>query len=219
MYILRAIIYWGWNPFIITALAIAGHIYEWPIEVLVPALSIILIIGLVIAAGRAREKELELLSLRLRQAAGYFYRRFMGDSSLSIFTIIDSLFNIDDPKLWDWARACDQSQRIFNAWGGSFVGRVEKDVGARMFGACLHTYLTEMWLVNNHYYEFVEQFYEVATKVEIPQVTISQYNVFVMEYNTFVQDFQDIISELRQVVKTQIEPPSVKLARELVPIL
>ena len=36
----------GWSPILITALAVAGYIYEWPIEVLVPVLVIILIINL-----------------------------------------------------------------------------------------------------------------------------------------------------------------------------
>ena len=44
---------------------------------------------------------------------------------------------------------------------------------------------------------------------------MEQYHKFVAEYNVFVQEFQDNISELRKVVKTGIEPPSVKLAKEL----
>ena len=215
MYILRTIVNWGWCPILITALAVVGYIYEWPIGAIAPVLGIILIIGLVVAVTGAKEKELERSSLKLRQLAGYFNRRFMGDSSLSIFAIIDSLFNIDNPKLWDWARACDVSQRIFNSWGNSFISRVETDIRTRRFDVYLRTYLNELWLVNSHYYEFVEQFYEVAEKVEIPQETISQYSRFVMEYNAFVQDFRDNIGGLRKVAKTEIEPPSVKFAKEL----
>ena len=215
MYILRTIVGWGWCPILITALAIAGYVYGWPIGAVIPALAIILVFGLVVAATGAKEKELELLSLRLKELAGHFNRRFAGNSSLSIFAIIDSLFNIDNPKLWDWARACDMSQRVFNTWCSSFIGRVESDIRTRRLTVYLRTYLNELWLVNSHYYEFVEQFYEIAEKVEIPPETVDQYNRFVMEYNAFAQDFRDSISQLRKIAKTEIEPPSVKFANEL----
>ena len=215
MYLLRTVITRGWCPILITALAVMGRIYEWSIWELAPVLIIILVIGLVVAVIGTKERELERLSLRLRQLAGYFNRRFMGSSSLSIFAIIDSLFKIDDPKLWDWARACDMSQRIFNTWSSSFVGRVESDIRTRRFDIYLRTYLNELWLVNSHYYEFIEQFYEIAANVEIPRETMDQYNRFVAEYNAFAQDFRDNISELRKVAKTEIEPPSVQFAKEL----
>ncbi len=212
---LKTVVSWGWSPFLITALAVVGYLYEWPIEAVTPGLVIILVIGLVVAATGAREKELVHSSLKLREQAGYFNRRFMGNSSLSIFAIIDSLFNIDNPKLWDWAQACDMSQRIFNTWCNSFIGRLESDIRTRRFDIYLRTYLNELWLISSHYYEFVEQFCEVAEKIEIPQETVDQYNRFVTEYNAFAQDFQGIISELKKVARTQIEPPSVKLAKEL----
>lgn len=212
---LRTIIKWSWYPALITALAVASLIYQWPIEIVVPALIIILGIGLVVTIINARQKQLELSSIRLRQLADYFYRRFMGDSTLSIFTIIDSLFNIDNPKLWDWARACDMSQRIFNSWCSSFIGRVESDIKARQFAAYLCHYLNEMWSINSNYHDFVEQFCDVAKSVEIPRETIDQYNRFMMEYNAFVRDFQETISELRKVARTGIEPGSARLAQEL----
>lgn len=215
MYVLRAVINWGWCPTLITALAVVGFIFEWEIWVVAPVLGVILVIGLVVVVIGAKEKELELSFLRFRQLAGYFTRRFMGNSSLSIFTIIDSLFSIDNPKLWDWARACDMSQRIFNTWCNSFISRVESDIGTRSFSVYLRTYLNELWLLNSHYYELIEQFYEVAEKIELPRETIDQYNRFVVEYNAFVQDFRDNISELRRVAETGIEPPSVKFAKEL----
>ena len=215
MYVLKTIVNWGWSPILITVLAIVASIYGWPVEVIIPILIVILIIGLVVAITRARDKELEHSSLRLRQLAGYFNRRFTGSSSLSIFAIIDSLFNIDDPKLWDWARACDMSQRIFDTWCNSFISRLESDIRTRGFGVYLRTYLNELWLVNTHYYDFVEQFYEVAEKVEVPRETVDQYNRFVVEYNAFVQDFRDNIGQLRKVARTEIEPPSVKFAKEL----
>jgi len=213
--VLRTVVEWGWSPILITALAIVGLAYKWPITILASALVTILVIGLIVGVIRARERQLELSSLRLRQLAGYFNRRFMGNSSLSIFAIIDSLFNIDNPKLWDWARACDISKRIFNTWCSSFIDRVESDTRTGSFSIYLHTYLNELWMVSNHYYEFIEQFYEVAQKVEIPSETIDLYNRFVVEYNSFVQNFRDSIAELKKTAKTEIEPPSVKLAREL----
>ena len=212
---LRTIVSWGWCPILITVLAVVGYIFEWDIWAITPVLIVVLVIGLVTAVVRAREKGLELSSQRLKQLAGYFNRRFTGNSSLSIFAIIDSLFNIENPELWDWARACDMAQRIFNTWCDSFIDRVESDIRTRRFNIYLRTYLTELWLVNTHYYEFIEQFYEIAQKVEIPRETIAQYNRFVVEYNAFAQDFRDNISELKKVAKTEIEPPSVKFAKEL----
>ena len=212
---LKTIVSWGWSPVLITALAVLGFIYEWEVWVVATVLIVILVIGLVVVVVGARGKKLELSSQRLRQLAGYFTRRFSGNSSLSIFAIIDGLFNIDNPELWDWARACDMSQRIFNTWCDSFIDRIESDIRTKSFSVYLRTYLNELWLVNNHYYEFVEQFYEVAEKVEVPRETVDQYNRFVMEYNAFVQDFRDNITELRKVARTQIESPGVKFAKEL----
>ncbi len=205
----------GWSPVLITALAVAGYIYKWPIEATVPGLVIILVIGLTMMVVGAREREWERALSRLKGLSGYFTRRFAGNSSLAIFAIISRLFNVDNPKLWDWAQACDMSQRIFNTWCDSFISRLENDVRTRRLPLYLRTYLNELWLINGHYYEFVEQFYEVAEKVELPQETIDQYNKFVVEYNAFVQDFQESISALRKVARTEIEPPSVKLAKEL----
>jgi len=215
MNILRTIVSWGWAPILITALAVVGFIYEWAVWVIAPVLIIILIIGLVVAVVRARGKELELSLQRLRQLTGYFNRRFTGNSSLSIFAIINSLFKVDNPALWDWARACDMAQRIFNTWCNSFIDRVESDIRTQRFSVYLRTYLNELWLVNAHYYEFVEQFYEVAERIEVPRETVDQYNRFMVEYNAFVQDFRDNIAELRKIARTQIEPPGVKFAKEL----
>jgi hypothetical protein len=205
----------GWAAILITVLAVVGYIYEWPIEALAPALVVILVVGLVLAATSAKERELERSSQRLKELAGYFTRRFAGNSSLSIFVIIDSLFNVDNPKLWDWARACDMSQRVFDSWCDGFISRVESDIRTRRFTVYLRTYLNELWLLNSHYYEFVEQFYEVAEKVEIPRETIDQYNRFATEYNAFVQHFRENIVELKKIAKTEIEAPSAKLAQEL----
>jgi len=214
MHILRTLISWGWCPILITALALVGFILEWEVWALTPALVVILIIGLVVAVVRAKEKELELSSQRLKQLAAYFNHRFTGNSSLSIFAIIDGLFNIDRPELWEWARACDTAQRIFDTWCSSFMARVESDLRTRRFDVYIRTYLNELWLINDHYSEFIEQFYEVMRKVELTPEITAQYHRFVMEYNAFVQDFRDTISELKKVARTKIEPPSVKLAKE-----
>ncbi len=215
MYVLKAIVNRGWCPILITAMAVIGAIYELPLVVVAPVVGVILVIGLVVVVVGAREKELEHASLRLKQLAGYFNRRFMGSSSLSIFAIIDGLYNIENPRLWTWVQACDLSQRIFTTWCNSFISRVESDIRTRKFGVYLRTYLNELWLINSHYYELVEQFGEVAQKVEIPQATKDQYNRFVLEYNAFAQDFRDNIAELRKIAHTEIEPPSVKFAKEL----
>lgn len=215
MYTIKIIVSRGWYPTLITALAVAGYLYKWPIEIIAPALIIILGIGLIVMVIRAREKQLELSAIKLRQLAEYFNRRFMGDSALSIFVIIDSLFSVDNSKLRDWARACDMAQRIFNSWCNSFISRVESDIGIRRFADYLDTYLNELWLITSRYYDFVDQFYEVADKMEVPQETVEQYNKFVMEYNAFAQNFRDNITELRNIARTGIEPPSVKFAREL----
>ena len=211
----RTLLSWGWSSILITALAVVGYIYEWPIEALAPVLVIILVIGLVMGATGTRERQLESFSLRLKELAGHFNRRFMGDSSLSIFVVIRTLLTSDNAKVWAWARECEVAQRIFNTWCNSFATRLESDIRSRRSGAYLRTTLNELWLVNSHYYEFIEQFCEVAEKVELPPETIDLYNRFAVEYNAFVQDFRDNIAELRKFARTEIEPPSVNLAKEL----
>jgi len=212
---LKTVFIWGWSPILITALAITGVVYEWDLWLVATTLSIILIIGLTIAVVNSSERQLETLSMKLRQLSGYFNRRFTGTSSLSIFAIIDTLFNVDDPQLWDWARACDMSARVFTTWCDSFVDRIESDTRTGRFRIYLRSYVNELWLLNNHYYEFVEQFFEIAEKIEIPVTTKDQYNRFAVEYNSFIYNFRDSISELRKAGGTEIEPPSVKLAGEL----
>ena len=215
MYILRTIINWGWAPILIALLAIIGYAYEWPIWALGAVMVIILIVGLMLAVSGAKEKELEDASQKLKQLAGYFNRRFMGDSSLSIFVVIRNLFSTDNARVWAWAREAEASQRIFNTWSNSFVSRLESDIRTQRFDIYLRTYLDELWLLNSHYYEFIEQFCEIAGRFEIPPEAVDQYNRFAMEYNGFVQNFRDGIAELKKTAKTEIEPPSVKLAREL----
>jgi hypothetical protein len=206
---------WGWSPFLITALAVIGYLMEWPIEVLGLVLVIILVIGLVVVASGAREKRLEQLALRLNELGGHFNRRFMGDSALSIFVVIRTLLTSDNARVWAWARECEVAQRVFNTWASSFTTRLESDIRGRRFRAYLRTSLNELWLLNTHYYEFIEQFTEVAEKIELPPETMDLYNRFAVEYNAFIQDFRDSIAELREFARTEIEPPSVNFAREL----
>jgi len=216
MSILRTIINWGWSPALITVLAIVGYIYQWPAVAVAPLLVVVLVVGLVVAVIRAKEKQLELSSLKLRQLAGYFNRRFAGDSALSIFAVIDSLFSIDNPQLRDWAHTCGTSQRVFNAWCSSFVTRLEGETRSGKLGLYLHTHLNELWLINSRYYEFIEQFCDIAEKFELTSETIGLYDRFTVEYNVFVQNFRDHIAQLKREARTEIEAPSVKLARELV---
>jgi hypothetical protein len=215
MYTLKTLLSRGWYAALVTVLAVVGYLYGWPIEAVAPALIVILGIGLVVAVIGAREKKLERYAAKLRQLSEYFHRRFLGDSSLSIFVIINSLFGAENPRLWEWARACDMAQRIFNSWSDSFINRLESDFGTRNVSDYLYTYLNELWHVISHYHEFVEQFSEVAQKLEIPSETIDQYGRFVLEYNAFVQDFREHITELKSITRTGIEPPSVKMAQEL----
>jgi hypothetical protein len=211
----RKIVSWGWSPFLITALAVVGAAFEWPVEVVGPVLVVILIIGLVMVATVARERRLEELALKLSELGGHFHRRFMGDSSLSIFVVIRTLLTTDNARVWAWARECEVAQRVFNTWAGSFATRLESDIRGRRFVSYLRTSLNELWLLNSHYYEFIEQFTEVAEKIELPPETMELYNRFAVEYNAFIQDFRDSIAELREFARTEIEPPSVNFAREL----
>lgn len=211
----RKLLSWGWSPLLITALAVIGYIFEWPIEFLGPVLVVILIIGLVMVATSVREKHLEQLALRLNELGGHFNRRFMGESSLTIFIVIRTLLTTDNARVWAWARECEVAQRIFNTWASSFATRLESDIRGRRFVSYLRTSLNELWLLNTHYYEFVEQFSEVAGKVQLPPETLDLYSRFAVEYNAFIQDFRDSIAELREFARTEIEPPSVNFAKEL----
>ncbi len=205
----------GWPLIVITALAITGILLQWPFEAIAAIMGVILIIGLAIIGVSAREKEVERNSQKLKELTGYFVRRFMLESSQSIFLIIDTLFKADNPKLWEWARACDMSARVFNAWVNGLITRLESDNKTGRFSIYLRAYTNELWIINNLYYEYIEQFCEVVEKIEVPEETREQYGKFVVEYNTFVTQFRELISEMRKVARTEIEPPSIKTAREV----
>jgi ABC-type multidrug transport system fused ATPase/permease subunit len=205
----------SWPLVLIAIFAVIGDFYQWSFEIQATVLGVILVIGLVTIWVGAREKELERASQRLKELAGYFSRRFMGESTISIFAIIERLFKTDNTRLWEWARACDMSFRVFNVWCNRFINRMEMDTKTGRFSLYLRNYTNELWSINNLYYEYIEQFYEVAGSVEVPPEILEQYGKFLVEYNTFVGQLREMINQLKTIVRTEIEPPSIKLANEL----
>lgn len=212
---LRTVVSRGWYPTLITALAVVALIYEVSINIVVPVLVGLLCLGLIVTVINARRNELGMQALNLTQLATYFNRRFMGNSSVSVFAVIESLYSVENTTIWEWVRSCGMSKRIFDTWCENFATRVETDLRSRRFTVFLHTHLDELWAINNHYHEYSEQFCEIADKYEIPADIVDQYNRFAVEYNVFVQSFREAITGLRNVARTQIEAPSVKLAREI----
>lgn len=200
---------------LIIAISITALINEWPLPIVVTILGAIFVLGIAAVFFEARSKQLALLSLRLKELAGYFHRRFMSDSSQSIFKLIDTLYGTKESRLWEWARICDSSRLIFNAWSVSFEARLGRDSFGERSSSHIRTYLSELWLMNNHYYELVEQFHEIGQKVIISLESRERYNTFVVEYNAYVQNLRDLIADLKQVVRTEIETPSVNFAKEL----
>ncbi len=211
----RNIVNRGWLPVLIAAVAVVGIVYGISINIVVPVMAGLLCIGLAVLIINTRKNQLELQSVKLTQLAEYFNRRFMGNASFTIFSAIEGLFGIENPTIWEWARSCDVSKRIFDSWSDSFASRVTSDLRARRFTNFLQTHLNELWAINNHYYEFVEQFHEVALKYEVPPNVIEDYRRFAVEYNGFVENFRDAITGLKQAARTHLEAPGVKLAPEL----
>jgi hypothetical protein len=162
-----------------------------------------------------RRDDLERHATRVYEISGYFTRRFTGNSNISIFATIDGLFAMENSAIWEWARGCAMCQRIIDTWANSFNNRVESDFRSRRYTLFLHTHLNELWSLNNHYYEFIEQFVEIARKYQVPGNVITEYNKFCEEYNAFVQTFRETVTELRVVARVQIEAPGIKLAPEL----
>ena len=200
---------------IIAGVAVAGLLYEWPLEILAPVLSVLLLAGILVTVSYYNTVKLKNSLWKLKELGVYFVHRFVGNSSQSIFTIINSLFTMDNAGLLEWVRACNMSQQIYNAWCNSFVSRMENDNKSQRSNVYISVYLHELWSLLTHYQEYIEQFYEAAGKVDIHPETVDQYNRFVAEYDPFVQKFREYISNLKKANKTEIEPPSVKLFREL----
>ena len=215
MYLLRTIRNWGWSPILLAALAILALVFTWPIWLLATLVGIVLVLSLLSGVFAARQKDLTASLQMLRQITGHFNRRLLGDSPISIFAVISGLLETENREIWDWARACGMSQRVLTTWGNSFLARLETDTKTRRFDWHLHNYLNELWLLNNHYYEFVAQFHEIARRTELSSENRELYQRFVAEYNAFVQNFRENISELKKIAQTGIEPPSVNLAKEL----
>ena len=207
----------GWFPALITAVAVLGLIFYNNVSyaITVPVLIVMLCIGIVVVAISARQAQVERQSLKLSQLASHFSRRFMGNSTLSIFAIIDSLFGLENEQVWEWARGAEMTRRVFDSWAENFAARVEADLRNRRFMSFLQTHINELWAINNHYYEFVEQFSEIAQRFEVPKETVERYRKFTEEYNLFVESFRDAINELKTIARTQLEAPSVKTARDL----
>ena len=207
----------GWYPALITVIAVLSLIFYETIDytITVPVLIVLLCIWFVLAFINARKNQLEMQSMRLSQLATHFNRRFMGNSALSIFEVINSLFGMENTQVWEWARGAEMTRRIFDSWAENFATRVESDLRNRRYTVFLNTHINELWAMNNHYYEFIEQFAEIAQKFDVPRDSIDQYNKFTAEYNVFVQNFREAINELRAIARTQLEAPSVKTAREL----
>ncbi|MBN1368039.1 MAG: hypothetical protein JW967_08945 [Dehalococcoidales bacterium] len=206
-----------WSPVLITILAVVGYFYELPVEIIGPSLLVILIIGSITTAVCLKERKLNKAVVFLKGQGEYFIRRFASDSHLSIFVIINGL-NSSDTAVREWLRACNTAQLIFNAWCESFIARIRNDDRNGNIRLYLHTYLVELWSIVSHYHEFVDQFHEVASNSKISDELVEQYNRFTDEYNTFVLRFRDHIGELKRISRTEIEPPSVKTAKELLPV-
>ena len=213
----KTILRYGWTPLLMGVVAVTASYSEWNIGALVAVLTLLFVVGMVTVALGVREKELENLSLRLRQLAGYFARRFMGDSSLSIFAITEMMFKMDDPDIWQWARSFDVSRRVFNSWCTGFINRIEGDLHSHRYQTYLPLYLNELWQINGHYHEVIMQFTEIAERVSVPQDIMEQYERFAVEYNAFVNSFRATIADLVKVTHTAVEPPSVLLAPMIAP--
>jgi hypothetical protein len=210
----RNIISRGWLPVLIAVVAAVAIIYDVSVNIIVPVLAGLVCVGIAVVIINTRKDQLELQSLKLAQLASYFNRRFMGNASITIFSVIEGLFGVENQAIWEWARACDTSKRIFDSWSDSFTSRVENDLRARRFTNFLQTHLNELWAINNHYYEFIGQFQEVAARYEVPANVSEEYRRFAMEYNGFVERFREAITGLQKAGGTHLEAPGVKLAPE-----
>lgn len=207
----------GWYPTLITIIAVLSLVFydTIPYTVVVPVLVVLLFIGIIIAIIGTRQERLQGQSVRLSQMATHFQRRFTGNSTLSVFAIIDSLFEMENQQVWEWARGCEMARKVYDSWAENFADRVESDLRSRHYIQFLKTHINELWSLNNHYYEFIEQFSEIARRFEVPADTIEQYGKFIEEYNLFVQNFREAVNELKAVARTQLEAPSIKLAPEI----
>jgi hypothetical protein len=67
----------------------------------------------------------------------------------------------------------------------------------------------------NGLYRVHQQFQEIAERIPLPAEALEQYHKFATEYNSFVEQFRDSIGELKKLAGTEIEPPSVKAAQEV----
>lgn len=213
---LAGILRWSWPTILITAVAICGYMFDWPFAMLVSVLGVLLIGGLISTSINLRDNEIRSFSRRIRGLASYFERRFMNNSPLSIFALTSGLFEASDHRLREWARVCGASGQIFDTWCDNFLTRMEADAHTGHLVTYLRHNVSELWSMVCHYHEFVAQFHDIGKRAGIPDDTLDAYNEFVVEYNTFIREFQGFLSELRKKGYSEIEPPSLKMADELV---
>jgi len=206
----KNIMVWIWSPIIIIGIAVGGILGEWEPWITITLMSVVLLTGIAVAMITASERENEKMSGRIRQLAGHFTRRFGGESSYSIFAIIRELFRTQDAELWEYAHACEQTERIYNSWAENFISRIETDTATGRYTLYIRRHLQELWMLNNHYFEYIEQFREIAEKVNLPTEMIEQYNRFSAEYNSYTNSFREIIASSHKSGKTNIEADSIK---------
>ena len=207
---LKNIIVWIWSPIIMLGIAIGGMLAGWESWITVVLMSVVLVAGVAVAIITAAERENEKISGNIRQLASHFTRRFGGESSYSIFAIIRELFRTQDPELWEYAHSCEQTERVYNTWSENFISRMETDSATGRYTLYIRRHLQELWMLNNHYHEYIEQLRDIAEKVNLPTEMIEQYNRFSAEYNSFVNSFREIISSGHKSGKTNLEANSVK---------
>lgn len=212
---MTAVFKWTWPAILITIVAACGYAFSWPIGIFASALGILLVTSLIWAHINVRDNEAIAFSRRIKDLTGYFHRRFMSNSPLSIFSLATALFETRDQRLWEWARACSMSEHIFDTWCESFLVRMEVDSRTNHLVVYLRHNTSELWTMVCRYHELVEQFRDIGEKANIPADAITAYNTFVVEYNTFIRELQAFLSELRNKGYSEIEPPSLRLAHEL----
>ncbi|MCL2474935.1 MAG: hypothetical protein FWF37_02230 [Chloroflexi bacterium] len=201
---------WLWSPILMLLIGVVGNLAEWENWLTLGLMSAVMLIGIAVAIITAQERANEKISDRIRQVSGYFTRRFGGESSYSVFAIIRELFRTKDPELWEYAHACEQTERVYNTWCENYISRIETDSATGRFAIYIRRYLQELWMLNSLYHEYIEQLRDIAEKVELPTEMIEQYNRFSAEYNSFTNSFRELINLAVKSGKTELDANSVK---------
>jgi len=206
----KNLLVWLWSPILMLLVSAVGILAEWESWLTLVLMGAVMLVGVAIAIITAQERQNEKISDRIRQISGYFTRRFGGESSYSVFAIIRELFRTKDPELWEYAHACEQTERVYNTWCENYISRLETDSATGRFAIYIRRYLQELWMLNNLYHEYIEQFRDIAEKVELPTEIIEQYNRFSAEYNSFTNSFRELINLALKSGKTELDANSVK---------